>query len=295
MRNEGEVILGIAQCFITFCWASRHIQSLISLFCSLARNAARSRWLDDDEDTQVAQRPKRRHSPIVWPSQSKAAKTTPEGRPGSSASGGYNVGPGLTMAERAQAELEAFKRHQAELAGGVGEEGELPQRPQRIDPTAFMKGSPEVSSPEEEMHIRREGNSAHALATSNGTPMPGAEPEPDDSEGLGGYEGPQPAPASGDDVLEAYPEVSGGSDDDRERAGRYSSGEEDGRRARSRGHEEADGVGDGHGGMDNGEEASGVLVAPKKRQMSMLNECRSVENYEKLNRISEGTYGVVYR
>ena len=27
----------------------------------------------------------------------------------------------------------------------------------------------------------------------------------------------------------------------------------------------------------------------------MLDECRSVEHYEKLNRISEGTYGVVYR
>jgi cell division cycle 2-like protein len=27
----------------------------------------------------------------------------------------------------------------------------------------------------------------------------------------------------------------------------------------------------------------------------MLEECRSVECYEKLNRISEGTYGVVYR
>jgi cell division cycle 2-like protein len=27
----------------------------------------------------------------------------------------------------------------------------------------------------------------------------------------------------------------------------------------------------------------------------MLDECRNVEHYEKLNRISEGTYGVVYR
>jgi len=34
---------------------------------------------------------------------------------------------------------------------------------------------------------------------------------------------------------------------------------------------------------------------PFKRRISMLNECRSVENYEKLNRISEGTYGIVYR
>ncbi len=27
----------------------------------------------------------------------------------------------------------------------------------------------------------------------------------------------------------------------------------------------------------------------------MLDECRSVDRYEKLNRINEGTYGVVYR
>lgn len=34
---------------------------------------------------------------------------------------------------------------------------------------------------------------------------------------------------------------------------------------------------------------------PVKRCVNMLDECRSVDNYEKLNRISEGTYGVVYR
>lgn len=32
-----------------------------------------------------------------------------------------------------------------------------------------------------------------------------------------------------------------------------------------------------------------------KRVVNMLEECRSVDGYEKLNRISEGTYGVVYR
>ena len=32
-----------------------------------------------------------------------------------------------------------------------------------------------------------------------------------------------------------------------------------------------------------------------KRSFNMLDECRSVDCYEKLNRISEGTYGVVYR
>lgn len=34
---------------------------------------------------------------------------------------------------------------------------------------------------------------------------------------------------------------------------------------------------------------------PFKQEVSMMKECRSVERYEKLNRISEGTYGVVYR
>ena len=39
-----------------------------------------------------------------------------------------------------------------------------------------------------------------------------------------------------------------------------------------------------------------LCLAPcSKRLVSMLDECRSVEHYEKLNRISEGTYGVVYR
>lgn len=32
-----------------------------------------------------------------------------------------------------------------------------------------------------------------------------------------------------------------------------------------------------------------------RREISMLNACRRVDCYERLNRISEGTYGVVYR
>ena len=83
------------------------------------------------------------------------------------------------MAERAQAELEEFKRRQAELkaaeeqegnGGGDGFEGGEEIR----DPGDtrggggatgghFMNASPDISSPEEELHIRREGNSAHDL------------------------------------------------------------------------------------------------------------------------------------
>ncbi|KAL4854151.1 Cyclin-dependent kinase G-2 [Chlorella vulgaris] len=43
------------------------------------------------------------------------------------------------------------------------------------------------------------------------------------------------------------------------------------------------------GGLSPGSKDAG------KRCVSMLEECRSVDCYEKLNRISEGTYGVVYR
>jgi cell division cycle 2-like protein len=37
------------------------------------------------------------------------------------------------------------------------------------------------------------------------------------------------------------------------------------------------------------------ITVPDAPQHPVLTGCRSVENYEKLNRISEGTYGVVYR
>ncbi|KAG0223062.1 kinase-like domain-containing protein [Mortierella sp. GBAus27b] len=37
------------------------------------------------------------------------------------------------------------------------------------------------------------------------------------------------------------------------------------------------------------------ITIPEAPQHPVLTGCRSVENYEKLNRISEGTYGVVYR
>ncbi|KAF9584436.1 hypothetical protein BGW38_006453 [Lunasporangiospora selenospora] len=37
------------------------------------------------------------------------------------------------------------------------------------------------------------------------------------------------------------------------------------------------------------------IPVPEAPQYPVLQGCRSVENYEKLNRISEGTYGVVYR
>ena len=38
-----------------------------------------------------------------------------------------------------------------------------------------------------------------------------------------------------------------------------------------------------------------TTVLPVMRVISMLNACRDVNQYEKLNMISQGTYGIVYR
>ena len=38
-----------------------------------------------------------------------------------------------------------------------------------------------------------------------------------------------------------------------------------------------------------------MTVLPVMRAVSMLNNCRDVNQYEKLNMISQGTYGIVYR
>ncbi|KAF5746471.1 cyclin-dependent kinase G-2-like isoform X4 [Tripterygium wilfordii] len=36
-------------------------------------------------------------------------------------------------------------------------------------------------------------------------------------------------------------------------------------------------------------------LAPPQRSINMLQGCRSVDEFERLNKIDEGTYGVVYR
>ena len=41
--------------------------------------------------------------------------------------------------------------------------------------------------------------------------------------------------------------------------------------------------------------ANGDAAEADAPRANMLRECRSVEEFERLNRISEGTYGVVYR
>jgi len=54
----------------------------------------------------------------------------------------------------------------------------------------------------------------------------------------------------------------------------------------------------GQRGDDSGDEHGEPLITPRtllNSTYNMLQECRSVDEFEKLNRISEGTYGVVYR
>lgn len=48
-------------------------------------------------------------------------------------------------------------------------------------------------------------------------------------------------------------------------------------------------------GGSEGDDDSPSDFQATRREISMLNACRRVECYERLNRISEGTYGVVYR
>lgn len=53
--------------------------------------------------------------------------------------------------------------------------------------------------------------------------------------------------------------------------------------------------GDGQMLREVHQELSLEISKPLKRRVSMMTECRDVHRYEKLNRISEGTYGIVYR
>jgi len=126
---------------------------------------SKSRWMDDDEeeeeeDNSPAAAPasrsnKRRRSPIVWQDQSKAARTSHENEQAK----GPSSRP-MSMAERAQAEVEEFRIRQAELAEA---EEEAAAATKDGDKGRYLGHSPDISSPEEELHIRREGNSAHNL------------------------------------------------------------------------------------------------------------------------------------
>lgn len=304
-----------------------------------AGKKVRSRWMDDEEEEEgthpnapaAGHNKRQRHSPIVWPGQDPSTKTArTEG-------GSRPISAGMTMAERAQAELEEFRRRQADLVGqdAQNKESDNDQDKTRlITLEEFMNASPDVSSPEEELHIRREGNSAHDLRLADEQeddvemqtlPAVGPQrraPAPpgtdrggyfDDLHDLEGEEeeediapGPQPPPRIATEYGfeneriepgDAYPEAEDvTSSEDGGRKREYTSEEE--REEYNDRNKKEDSISEDDQRKELKERGDttttggGVFV---KRQVSMLNECRSVENYEKLNRISEGTYGVVYR
>lgn len=197
-----------------------------------------------------------RHSPIVWGEQGakeqagmeQVASTQELGSLAKDAAKQAPPGAKRSMVDIAQAELMAFAQDQ-----GAGESA-----------GCYMKPSPSISSEEEDMHIKREGDLA-GMPGGDDARMPGSEGAAGDNRVSRWNDAedqatlpPEPAGATEQPLQPGEPEPAGApespSDDN--------------------------GAGDWALGL---------------RPVSMLDECRSVEIYEKLNRISEGTYGVVYR
>ena len=216
---------------------------------------------------------------------------------------GY-IRPGMSMAERAAAELEEFRQRQRQL---VDEEGD---KIEGRDVYA-MKSSPDVSSPEEDMHIRREGSSFHGEVesewnTSNRKLSEYSKPESISIDAQNGdIIGPMPPPMNAEEGGESigYPEVLPESPihhDEENMTGRILiSGNQSPVAEEGNIIKESNVLSDDHRPPKEkmpskvDDESS---IEKKTYKQSMLNECRSVdEHYEKLNRISEGTYGVVYR
>jgi hypothetical protein len=232
-----------------------------------SQQRSKASWRDD-EDAQDDSGPedgqrKRKHAPIVWSDQPKVPKVEQRGAR-------------RTAAEIAQAEVEEFRRVQAQANTSEGQEGEGGALP-----ATYMKDSPDVSSPEEEMHIRREGNSPHNLHDS-AAESPAVGPAARSSR----WGGPVEGEAGGEGTDVEGPSQPGQADATVEEYGYPEVPDTDEEREEERNQGEYPEAGEGREDLD---------APPVKRQISMLKECRSVDNYEKLNRISEGTYGVVYR
>ncbi|KAL6779722.1 CDKH1 [Auxenochlorella protothecoides x Auxenochlorella symbiontica] len=208
---------------------------------------------------------KRKHSPIVWQGATTAGPVSlaPRSAPGSAAS----------AASIAQAEVEAFAERQA-AASGLEEASGVSE--------FFFKPSPSLSSPEEAAHIRREGS-----------PHP-AQPSMLESDAEG--------PAAGRGRWGEAPPVPGRAAGAERMVGRAGGG------PASELDPASPGAGpEGGDPASSGAAASGPGADPPPASppgfrpgrpflgRASAAECRSVDLYEKLNHISEGTYGVVYR
>ncbi|KAL4459167.1 hypothetical protein ABPG75_014032 [Micractinium tetrahymenae] len=230
---------------------------------------------------------KRKHAPIVWHTPPKAARGelphvgSSKGLEGLAAGAGGGAAP-RSAADRAMEEVLAFQAQQLGTEGG-GEAAEDDGQP-------YMKPSPSVSSEEE----GEEGGAAQR--------------EPRSSSGSPAGRGAGTAAAAGDEEAQTAPSAQP------KRASRWTAEEEaagnEAQQAVAAAEAAAEPVAQrGAPSVDPGWDAEQLgedqgaaegnpdELSPRqaKRCVNMLDECRSVDNYEKLNRISEGTYGVVYR
>eukprot|EP00887_Chlorella_sp_A99_P004031 scaffold11.g4031.t1 len=216
---------------------------------------------------------KRKHEPIVWRPGGGGGGAAAASPPGERRSPAPRSPParGATASDIAAAELEAFRRRQeAEAGGGAGED--------ELRAGGYMKASPSVSSPEEEMHIIRERTSLRDSAP----------PHQDDADSRkrSRWAEAEAAPAGGGEIGAAAAAGDQG-------AAAAAEGPPAGEEAEARGREGDAGDAAAEGEQEEREEEAGE---PRfRRPATMLADCRSVDHYEKLNRISEGTYGVVYR
>ncbi|KAL4427156.1 hypothetical protein ABPG77_001160 [Micractinium sp. CCAP 211/92] len=225
---------------------------------------------------------KRKHAPIVWHTPPKAARAelpsvgSSKGLQGLGAGAAAGAAP-KSAAERALDEVLAFQAQQLGAEGGA--EGGDDEQP-------FMKPSPSVSSEgkeEEQGAARREQQSPHSPAGgAAGTAAAGGDGEAQTAPSA------QPKRAS---RWMAEEEAAGG---EAQRAVAAAAAGKEQAAGRDLGAGTDAGQQEGEQG-DEEEDADQLSPRPVKRCVNMLDECRSVDNYVQLNRISEGTYGVVYR
>ncbi|PSC74284.1 cyclin-dependent kinase G-2-like isoform X1 [Micractinium conductrix] len=230
---------------------------------------------------------KRKHAPIVWhtpPKQArgelphvgslKGALDALDGAAGAAGTAGAAGAAGAapkTAAERALEEVAAFAAAQA----GSGDEAD------DAHDGPVMKDSPMVSGSEGEDELAQKMAAAAQRSASLSPQKQGA------GEGADGADtAPSAQPKRASRWMQEAEEEAA-KEAAREAAARGGGPAADAESERS--DEEGRGGGEGH----NPDELS--PGRPAKRAVSMLSECRSVDTYEKLNRISEGTYGVVYR
>ncbi|KAF8068370.1 CDKG-2 [Scenedesmus sp. PABB004] len=258
-----------------------------------AQEAASAEELEEGEAPAGGARKRAKHEPIVWQSPRRGG--------GGDGGGGGGGPPGETLQERLQREAAEFKQRQQELAGGGAAPGSGRGRAQhgRGRSPSSSEGSPggggggggrrrssSRSSSSEGRPRKPAGGRWQAEEEEDGAAdAPKAAPrsrwavdDDDEGEAAGLEEGEAPPPGSAgaaiDEELEAL--------NRRERAELEAGGLASASESPGGGGGEALSEDEGPGGG-----------APFNK--SMLEESRRVEEYERLNRISEGTYGVVHR